>query len=363
MQVCSADVPGSGERHVIDLIKAMQERGHDLHLAVRPSSPLPILMDAVKGGGVQVHEFELRSTLDILNAHRLAEIIRRENIDVMHVHSDRDYMFSGIATKITPVRYYLTQHHHNDIPSNPFYPWALRRIRALIGTSAAIKQRLVATFPHLADRTLVIPNWLESLSNNIIPKLAARKRLGITRRLAVGIIGQLTPLKRQDLFIRAAAQLINEREWRDVDFLVIGLPGANDIEYAQHLYKLPDSFGVTDQIKFVGSIDRMPALMSAFDIVAMPSDNEGFPLILIEAMAAGCAVIVSDVAGITEIVEHESNGLIVEHRNLGLLIAGLSKLLVDKELRETIGSNAKSSVRDQYERENVISRIENLYMR
>lgn len=360
LQVCSAKSLGGGERHVIDLTRAMIERGHQLHLAVRPHSPLRA---ALNGVPIQWHELGLRNALDVISAQRLATIIHQEKIDVLHAHIARDYTFCGIAARMArPVRFFLTRHHFNTIRSNPLYLWTLSEAGALIAVSESVREQLAASFPSLADRTIVIPNWIDLRSRDGLDQKQARQRLGITRRLAVGIIGRLTPIKRQDLFIRAAIHLIKERAWTDADFLIVGEPDSGDEGYADQLRTLIDDAGVQEQVRLTGHVEDLPAHLAAFDIVAAPSENEAFSLALVEAMAAGCAVIASRVGGMAEIVEDGVTGLFIERDDLWSLVAGLSKLLVDKSLRQRLGAAARADVSERFDRQKSIDRIEQLYL-
>src|SRR5919201_6780488 len=98
LQVCSADEGlGGGERHVIDLTRGLIERGHELHLAVRPSSPL---RRALSGLPLRWHELGLRNALDLASVRRLAGAIRNEQIEVLHAHVARDYSVCGLAAKL-----------------------------------------------------------------------------------------------------------------------------------------------------------------------------------------------------------------------------------------------------------------------
>ncbi len=360
LQVCSAETVGGGERHVIDLTRAMIERGHQLHLAVRPNSPL---RDALNETPVQWHELGLRNALDVISAQQLATIIQKEKIDVLHAHVARDYTFSGIAARMArPVNFFLTRHHFNPIRSNPFYAWTLAEARALIAVSESVREQLVAAFPAFIDRTVVIPNWIDARGEGGLSKEEAREKLGVTRRLAIGIVGQITQLKRQDLFIRAAAHLIKERYWTDADFMIIGEPGPNDEEYANQLSEMVKDAGVENQVRFTGYVEVLPAHLRAFDIVAAPSDNEAFSLVLVEAMAAGCAVIATRVGGMAEIVEDGVTGILIERDDMWSLVAGMSKLLTDKPLREKLGAAARANVIERFDRASVINRIEQLYL-
>jgi len=356
---------GGGERHVIDLTRALIERGHDLHLAVRPDSPL---RDELPHASIKWHELSLRNALDIISAGALASIIRQHGIDVMHAHVARDYTFCGIAARMamrrgSPVRFFITRHHFNPIKSSAIYAWTIGEARALVAVSDSVREALVDAFPNYADRVVVIPNWVDAQGNGLLSRNAAREAFGLHRRWAIAVIGQLTPIKRQELFISAAAKLIRDRHWTDADFLVIGQPGSKDedVAYANQLCELVNVLGVEDHIRFTGYVNDLPARLSAFDVVVVPSQNEAFSLALIEAMAAGCAVIASRAGGMAEIVEHEVTGLFLERNDDATLMAAISRLLTDNHLRQKMGSLAQASVIERFDRARVIDRIERLY--
>jgi glycosyltransferase involved in cell wall biosynthesis len=190
----------------------------------------------------------------------------------------------------------------------------------------------------------------------------ARARLGVTRRLAVGLVGQITRLKRQDLFIEAAARLIRDRHWSDAEFLIVGEAAPEDESYLNHLRETADRLRVADHLRFTGYVENLPALLAAFDVIAAPSDNEAFSLALVEAMASGCAVVATRVGGMAEIVQDGVTGLLVERDNAYSLTVALSRLLADKRLREKIGGVARASVIERFDRRNAIDRIERLYL-
>ncbi|MCI0661109.1 MAG: glycosyltransferase family 4 protein [Acidobacteria bacterium] len=360
LQVCSANNLGGGERHVIGLTKSLIKRGHEVQLVVRRASPLRAALDSQP---VQWHEFGLRNALDLISARQIAGVIRSEKIDVLHTHLGRDYIFCGMAARMTrPIRFFITRHHYNPIKSNPFSGWVFSEARALIAVSESVREQLVTAFPSLINRMVVIPNWIDTRIKWYPSREEARKKLGITRRMAVAMIGQITPLKRQDVFIRAAAHLIKERNITDVDFLIIGAPGEKDRAYMEELHRMVNQAGIGANFRFTGYIEELPPHLVALDVVAVVSENEAFSLTLVEAMAAGCAVIATRVGGMAEIVEHGVTGLFVERDDLRALIDTLSKFLADQSLRERVGNAARENVIKRFDRESVIDRIERLYI-
>jgi glycosyltransferase involved in cell wall biosynthesis len=364
LQVCSAESLGGGERHVIDLTRSMIDRGHQLSLAVREGSPL---MDALSGAPVHWYELGLRNALDVISAQGIANVIRKNRIDILHAHLARDYTFCGVAARIAarlgnPVGFFITRHHFNPIKSNPLYAWTIGEARALVAVSDSVRESLIQSFPDFADRIVIIPNWIDPGCCGSLSREEARARLGLTKRLAVGLIGRITRVKRQDMFIAAAARLIQDRHWSDVEFLIVGEAEPDDEAYLSELRETADRLRVGDNLRFTGYIEKLPTLLAAFDIIAMPSDNEGLPFALLEAMASGCAVVATRAGGMAEIVKDGVTGLLIERGDTLSLVAALSRLLVDKRLREKIGGDARTSVIERFDRQNAIDQIERLYL-
>jgi glycosyltransferase involved in cell wall biosynthesis len=324
-------------------------------------------MGALAGYPVQWYELGLRNALDVISAQGIANAIRKNQIDILHAHVARDYTFCGVAARIAarlgnPVGFFITRHHFNPIKSNPLYAWTIGEARALIAVSESVRESLVASFPGYADRIVTIPNWIDAGYCGSLSREEARARLGVTKRLAVAVVGQITRLKRQDLFIEAAARLIRERHWSDAEFLIVGEAGPDDEAYFNQLQETADRLRMGDHLRFTGYVENLPSLLAAFDVIAAPSDNEAFSLALVEAMASGCAVVATRVGGMAEIVKDGVTGLLIERDSTHSLVAALSRLLADKRLREQIGGLARASVIERFDRRNAIDQIERLYM-
>jgi len=363
LQVCSAENLGGGERHVIDLTQGLIRRGHHLHLAVRPRSPLRA---ALAGLPVTFHELPLRNALDFASVRQLSRIVRAERIDILHAHVGRDYIVCGLVARLNPLlRLFLTRHHFNRIRSNAFYRWAVSSTRALIAVSETVHTRLVDAFPHLGDRILVIPNWLPDASDQQpVPRDDARRRLSVTHPLAVAIIGQISPLKGQDIFIAAAIELLKSDLTKtefSPEFLIVGAPGPDDQSFAIRLIEQVDRSGFNDRIRFTGFVEDIVHNLAAFDIVTLLSENEAFSLVLVEAMAAGCAVVATRVGGMAEIVEDGETGIFTD-RDQRSLTAAISRLATNPALRRELARHASHDVRQRFDRERIIDRLEELYL-
>ncbi len=356
LQVCSADSLGGGEQHVMDLTRGLLERGHELHLAVRPNSPL---QTELADFPIHWHEVKLRNALDVFSAQRLSKLIVEQNIEVVHAHVARDYPIVGLATKNLPVRFFLTRHHFNPIKSNKLYEAAIRHATKLIAVSATVQHELAKAFPALAAQIEVIPNWLRPSTPR--SRTEARQHFGIKRRFALAIIGQITPLKRQDLFLEAVRILTENNAHERVEFFIIGTATPEGKDYETSLRDTARALGLADRVHFTGFVPDLPCYLSAFDIVVAPSENEGFSLAAIEAMHAGCAVIAAEVGGMAEIIKHNETGILFEPDNAVMLTMDVRLLLFDNQLRHRLATAGQTSVRARFNRQHILDRIETLY--
>ncbi len=355
LQVCSATEIGGGELHVIDLTRALIERGHELHLAIRPNAKIKAELNSLP---ITWHELPLKNALDIFSAKKIKTIINQHKIEIVHAHVARDYTICGIACKKTPAKLFLTRHHFNPINSNFLYERALNETTGFIAVSTAVKAEIQKAFPQLTDRISVIPNWINEQTIASIPKDEARNSLGITRKFAIGMIGQITPLKGQKYFIEAAQQIARG----DVDFLIIGAPQTKqDKKYYQQLLSDYRQFIVQGNLRFTGAISEIASQLTAFDIIVVPSINEGFSLVVIEAMAAGCAVIASNVGGMVDLLEHNKTGILVQPKKAEEIKNAILRILSHPEFSLQLTTQARSAALEKYSRESVINKIENLF--
>lgn len=368
LQVCSAASLGGGERHVIDLTRALIERGHRLHLVVRPGSPLQA---PLSGWPVTFHELPLRNSLDLASVWRLSQLIRRERIEVLHAHVGRDYLVCGMAARLNPtVRYLVTRHHFNPLRpfapfwksrTNPLLGWALGQADYLIAVSETVRRRLLAAVPHLAARVRVIPNWIDPALYAGGKREAARHSLGVTSPIAIGIIGQISPLKGQHIFVESALELL-DRQSSDapvngLEFLIIGSADRADEPFAKRLRERISASGHADRIRLLGFVEDLQHRLAGLDIVVILSENEAFSLVLVEAMAAGLPVVATRVGGMAEILHDRQTGFFID-RSAAALTSAIKELVADPALRHQLGVRAREEARSRFSRENVIARIE-----
>ena len=357
LQICSATEIGGGEVHVADLTRSLVERGHTLHLAVRPNSPL---LNPLAGLEVTWHDVPLRNSVDLQSVRAIAAIIAEHAINIVHAHVARDYLVAAMACrKFRRTRLVLTRHHYFPLSQNAAYKWLLQDVAAFIAVSASVRDSIIARLRVPPERVHIIPNWIDPARLQAVDRRAASASLNMRSKLAVACIGELTRAKGVEDFIRAAARVARSRT--DVEFLIAGEERESRQEFTGELKELAERLGITSRVRFLGHVDNIPELLAAVDVVVVPSWDEGFSLVTLESLAARRSVIASDVGGIRDIVQDNVTGMLFPPKDANTLANKLLWVLSDAPLRERLGSQGQEDVTRRFAREQVIDRIEELY--
>jgi glycosyltransferase involved in cell wall biosynthesis len=235
----------------------------------------------------------------------------------------------------------------------------LRDLAAVIAVSDSVRDSVIERLQLPPDRVRMLPNWIDPNRFKPIDRDAARAMFRVRSNLVVACIGQITRAKGQEEFVRAAAKLARIRN--DVEFLIAGDEQADGKPFTRHLEELAKSQALGDKLRFLGHVSRVPELLAAIDVVVVPSWDEGFSLVTIEAMAARRAVLASNIGGIAGIVQDSVTGLMFPPRDVQALYDKLLWLVSDAPLRERLSMQAQRDVYTRFGREQVIDRIEALY--
>jgi glycosyltransferase involved in cell wall biosynthesis len=194
--------------------------------------------------------------------------------------------------------------------------WAAKHADGLIAVSSGLKQRLVE-LGVAAERVRVLRNGVDLALFHPCDRNAARHALGFTRPTLLAA-GNLVALKRHHLMIEALTQLPG------VQLVIVGEgPERGAIERLSHQRR------VADRVRLLGRVaqDRLPEIYAAADLLLLVSSHEGWPNVLLESMACGTPVVVSDIGGITDIVAAREAGRILADATPSRLAAAVRELL------------------------------------
>ncbi len=123
------------------------------------------------------------------------------------------------------------------------------------------------------------------------------------------------------------------------------------------------NLGINKNMLFAGPKLDMPLLLKLFDIYVLPSLWEGLPMVFLDAMAAGCPVITTNVGGISAIIKHDENGSLIMPKKPKLLTSEISDLLYDRKLRNHYSQNGLKQFRKKFSADVMTRKYERLYLR
>jgi glycosyltransferase involved in cell wall biosynthesis len=166
----------------------------------------------------------------------------------------------------------------------------------------------------------------------------------------------LQPWKGQAEFIKAAALVARSSptaHFAIVGGAILGWEG----DYPAELERLATSVGLRDRTVFTGHTNEVASWMAASDVVVNASEPEPFGLVVVEAMASGCAVVALSKGGPRDVIEHGQTGLLCPSREPRVLAEAIVSLVNSDELRARLGHAARVRVQSQFTREAMASRF------
>ena len=311
---------------------------------------------------------ELRPIDDLRALVYLVRAVRRFRPDVVDTHTAKAGMLGRLAAAIAlRPRPVIVHTYHGHVLEGYFGPLqnafyralerGLARVSdALIGVSSATVDDLVRL--RVADRSKfrVIPIGLDLepfLTSSAADGAAFRAEAGATDGdTLLTFVGRLVPIKRLDILLRAFAVASSSARVR---LAIVG-----DGELRQELEQQAHGLGVAERVWFAGYREDMAAVAAAADIAVLSSDNEGTPVSLIEAAAAGKPAASTDVGGVADVVSR-ATGLLVHARDSDALGDAIAALAADAARRKEMGMRARSHVRDRFSVARLVHDIDELY--
>lgn len=361
LQICSAREIGGGERHLADLANNLATRGHEIFAAIAPGSPLRSVLSSV--ASENIIESPMRNALSVRSALRLARLVREQRIEIVHAHVARDYPLAALAAGRSGARLVLTR--HVLFPLSKIHRLTLRRTSQVIAVSQAVADGLRAQNIFPAGKIITIHNGIDvkrfERESGVegVPSANHAQDAVANRRMRVGMIGHLAPIKGQEEFIRAAAIVCRSRN--DVDFIIAGEDKSRDGANRKSIEKLLGELELKDRVRLTGWTDEVASLLGTLDLFVSPARSEPFGLSIVEAMAAGVPVIATASEGAREIIDADDSGCLVPIGDVAALAKAIPDLLGDANERKRLARNARAVVNAKFTLQQMVDRTELLF--
>ncbi len=343
---------GGLEQVVFDLCRGVDPERYQA-LAVSLSDQVP-RREQFEAAGIEV-EVVPQHGLDLSLPGRLAELLRRRRVAIVHAHNFGRFFYAGPAARLAGCAACYTEHSQTR-PDERALWWTQRALSRLSGPVAAVsdtvREHLVTRQGLPPEQVRVIPNGID-VQRYAAADLDARAALGLPDGVfVVAHVGRFVPVKNHRRLITAFAR-VRER----LPGAVLALAG--DGELRANLERLTAELGLVEAVRFLGLRDDVPRVLAAADLVVLSSDSEGLPLALIEAMAAGRPTVATRAAG-RDVVRPET-GLLVPTEDTKALAEAIIRLAEEPETRQAMGARAAAIAREHYSLAAMARRYQALY--
>jgi glycosyltransferase involved in cell wall biosynthesis len=353
---------GGGERVFLQLASGLKDR-YRVYVATSANG---LFTSELNRLGIEVFSVDMSRQLTLKPIHQIKKIIGNNEIDLVHSQGARADFFARSAGRIANAPHILCT---VAMPVEGFEVGPLRKtiyrfmdrlseryVEKFIVVSESLKNTLIKGRRIPPHRVVKIYNGIElDKYNPKLKKTSFRNNWGIPPAAPiVGAIGRMVWQKGFEFFIKAIPEIVEFTP--DTRFLLVG-----DGPLRPNLENLARKLNVYDRIIFTGFRSDIPDLLSTMDVLAVPSVQEGFPMITLEAMAMAKPVVATQIQGITEQIVDGKEGVLIPPRNPEALARTVQRLITDRELSARLGRTARRTVEDFFSVGKMLRETEKVY--
>jgi len=341
--------------YLVTLAKGLRQRGHKVIV----TSSSGYALDLLKAYDIRYIDIPIHTKAEIspsvlASFLKLRHILKNENIQIIHAQTRVTQVLAAWLARSFNIPYVTTCHgfFKRRLSRKLFSGWGSK----VIAISEAVKVHLINDFKVKEEDIVLIYNGVDvnsSLSSNA--GYAIKQEIGL-RGLGpiIGIIGRLSEVKGHHYLILAFSQIL--KQIPQAELLIVG-----EGKTKKDLVRLVQDLKIEKNVFFVPSVSNTQRILSIMDVFVMPSIQEGLGLSIMEAMAEGVPVVASDVGGISNLIEHDTRGLLVKPKDAQGLVLAILVLLKDKKKAEDISLKGRQFIKENFSLDSMLEKTEGVY--
>jgi glycosyltransferase involved in cell wall biosynthesis len=362
--LASGDAWGGAEAQLMTLIRALSKRPDvEVYAIVLNDGRLA---DEIRACGIETKTIPERQTSFPRIVSQAREFLQGKHVNILHAHRYKENLIAALLALREPrIRIVKTQHG---------------RPESLVGL-AGLKQRLAHAIDRLTTRSAVdtvisvssqLTGYLESYISRdriaVIPnaidldhvrcdlsRTEAKQRLGIPEDSpVVGFVGRLEQVKRVDIFLNAAQQIL--RRLPNTKFVIAGT-GREE----QRVGNLIGELALRNNVILLGYREDTCAILRGMDLLLITSEHEGLPMVLLEAMALGTVVVAAKIGGIPEVLTDRQTGFLVEDQSPTTFASVCIEALEHPDLSQHVSQAARQLIESKHLAEHNAAKVVELY--
>ena len=347
---------GGGERIALKIASLLPGRGYRASILTFSLHPE---CEGLKLSPCPIYLLPLQRTYDfdaIRGAFSLRRFLREERIQIVHTFFESSDLWAGFVAKTMSDAKLIWSRRDMGILRTGKHKLAYRLLSRMPDMVFAVSEQVRQ---HGIEIDRIAPARVTTVYNGLdISHWEATSRpVKTTGRFVVSTVGNIRRVKGHDLFIRAAAVVV--QEFPDVSFRIAGQ--VLEPEYFKELEILVRDLKLEKNFQFVDGVEKPHEFLSATDVFVLPSRSEGFSNAIIEAMAASLPVVATSVGGNAEAVEDGVTGVIVAPEDAGALAHAIVELLSDPTRGREMGEAGRRRVEKKFTIDAMMDQITSVY--
>jgi glycosyltransferase involved in cell wall biosynthesis len=262
--------------------------------------------------------------------------------DIIHTHNELSNYFTAVALAMSAQPILINTRHNMGLGGpksrkERFFRWSMSKTKAMVACSDAVKARFVSDFQFPIEKIRVIHNGIPVSNIQKITKNTHnnwRRQHGFNDSdILVCAVGRHAEVKNHRSLVRAFAMI----KLTNTFLILVG-----DGPLRKDLQLLVENLDMQTRVRFVGDSSEVSSILASVDIFVLPSLSEAHSIALLEAAAAGLAIVATNVGGNPEVIDHGINGFIVEPGNIEELTNRIAQLIDCPAIRAEFGKRSFS---------------------
>ncbi|HOW35596.1 MAG TPA: glycosyltransferase family 4 protein [Candidatus Omnitrophota bacterium] len=365
-------IVGGSSTNVVLTLKGLPKERFSAELACGSREAQDAFIDSLKEGDIKFHFIphlinRINPVYDCLALFEMICLIKNRQYAIVHTHNSKAGILGRLAAKLCKVPVIIHTIHSCEFNYSGVGPLAKRFFIFLERWAAHWTDYFIAISPHIksefiryriapSDKISVILSGIEIEKFRIsVDRDEKRKELGIgPDRFIVGAVARMEEGKGYEYLLQAAAQILRER--KDIVFLLIG-----DGPLKRKLEQKVKNDNIQSNVLFAGLRLDVPELLKIMDVFCLPSLYEGMGRVILEAQAAGKAVVAMEAGGIADIVNKNKTAILLMPKDVSALEGVILRLVQDHALRGQMGQEAVKFVDGRFSSATMVSEIRDLY--
>ena len=316
-----------------------------------------------------IHYIHLKKKLgwDTKALFALTSLIKKERVDILHLHNFSASLYGTLAAFISTKHPIIFRTEHNIVTTSGNLMSRIKRFahylmgafhKNIIAVSNEVRRSHADNYMFLKNKYITIYNGIEeSEYDRSINFEKFRQEFEFEKgSIVIGNVASMYPQKSHEVLLEAAKLVLHAIP--EARFLLVG-----DGPRRSELQSMVSNSGLENKIIFTGLRSDVPDLLNFMDIFVLSSSWEGFPMTILEAMASGTPVVVTNVGGNSEAVIHNKTGFLVNKGDYQALSSAIIELSRDNNKRVSMGKAGKKRLLRNFTSEIMVLRTEELYLK